>query len=144
MELTGLEHLDTLSYKELCSIETRISKLKVDQKKKETRELAKKIKELVSESGGSLEDLIPELSRQAEEPKNKRVKTAYTVAPKYQNPQNEAQTWSGRGRMPLWVKPYHEQARLAEIEIKQQVTPAQEPIQEPVKAVKKKGKEAEK
>lgn len=30
----------------------------------------------------------------------KRTKT--TVAPKYRNPQNAAQTWSGRGKRPLW------------------------------------------
>lgn len=26
------------------------------------------------------------------------------VLPKYRNPENPSQTWSGRGRMPLWVK----------------------------------------
>ncbi|MFK7860445.1 MAG: H-NS family nucleoid-associated regulatory protein [Granulosicoccus sp.] len=26
------------------------------------------------------------------------------VAPKYRNPDNKSQTWTGRGRQPLWVK----------------------------------------
>ena len=26
------------------------------------------------------------------------------VAPKYRNPQNPSETWTGRGRMPLWIK----------------------------------------
>jgi DNA-binding protein H-NS len=26
------------------------------------------------------------------------------VAPKFRNPANSAQTWTGRGKMPLWVK----------------------------------------
>jgi DNA-binding protein H-NS len=26
------------------------------------------------------------------------------VAPKYRNPENPYQTWSGRGRTPLWIK----------------------------------------
>jgi DNA-binding protein H-NS len=33
----------------------------------------------------------------------KRVKSA-PVAPKYRNPAAASQTWSGRGRKPLWIK----------------------------------------
>jgi DNA-binding protein H-NS len=34
-----------------------------------------------------------------------RVRRPYPkVFPKYQNPKNPAETWSGRGRQPLWVK----------------------------------------
>jgi DNA-binding protein H-NS len=37
----------------------------------------------------------------------KAAKTSYKrakVAPKYRNPTNAAQTWTGRGRTPLWVQ----------------------------------------
>lgn len=30
------------------------------------------------------------------------------VAPKYKNPANESETWTGRGRQPIWVKNYVE------------------------------------
>lgn len=30
------------------------------------------------------------------------------VAPKYRNPANESETWTGRGRQPIWVKEYVE------------------------------------
>jgi DNA-binding protein H-NS len=34
-----------------------------------------------------------------------RVRRSYPkVFPKYQNPKNPAETWSGRGKQPLWVK----------------------------------------
>ena len=28
-----------------------------------------------------------------------------TVRPKYRNPKNPAETWSGRGRLPRWLRP---------------------------------------
>ncbi|MDB4222407.1 H-NS histone family protein [Granulosicoccus sp.] len=28
------------------------------------------------------------------------------VAPKYKNPANESETWTGRGRQPIWVRDY--------------------------------------
>jgi len=28
------------------------------------------------------------------------------VAPKYKNPANSAETWTGRGRQPVWVREY--------------------------------------
>jgi len=31
-------------------------------------------------------------------------KTRKKVAPKYRNPADESQTWTGRGREPLWIK----------------------------------------
>ena len=37
-------------------------------------------------------------------PSRKRGK----VPPKYQNPANNAETWTGRGRQPVWVKNYLE------------------------------------
>ena len=37
--------------------------------------------------------------------------------PKYQNPRNPAETWTGRGRAPLWAKPYKDEGKLDEIKI---------------------------
>lgn len=34
------------------------------------------------------------------------------VAPKYRNPANADQTWTGRGRMPLWVQELHKAGKL--------------------------------
>ena len=35
--------------------------------------------------------------------KKKKSKARGKVAPKYRNPDDESQTWTGRGRKPLWV-----------------------------------------
>ncbi len=34
------------------------------------------------------------------------------IAPKYRNPKDKAQTWTGRGRMPLWAAELHASGRL--------------------------------
>lgn len=34
------------------------------------------------------------------------------VPPKYRNPKDKEQTWTGRGRMPLWAAELHEAGRL--------------------------------
>ncbi len=34
------------------------------------------------------------------------------IAPKYRNPKDKAQTWTGRGRMPLWAAELHAAGRL--------------------------------
>lgn len=38
------------------------------------------------------------------EPKPKLIKENKSVAPKYKNPQNAAEFWTGRGRAPLWAE----------------------------------------
>jgi DNA-binding protein H-NS len=36
------------------------------------------------------------------------------VAPKYRNPENHYQTWSGRGRTPMWIKRLQKQGKNVE------------------------------
>jgi DNA-binding protein H-NS len=51
-------------------------------------------------------------------PKAKRATAGKKVAPKYRDPANPAQTWTGRGRMPQWVQALHAAGTLASAEIK--------------------------
>lgn len=48
----------------------------------------------------------------------KRSTAGKKVAPKYRDPANSAQTWTGRGRMPQWVQALHTAGTLASAEIK--------------------------
>jgi DNA-binding protein H-NS len=56
------------------------------------------------------EQLTSTLARKIAEKKAKlddrlrRLENAPKVLPKYQNPKNTAETWSGRGKQPHWVK----------------------------------------
>jgi DNA-binding protein H-NS len=45
------------------------------------------------------------LAKKASAPRGK-------VAPKYRNPADPQQTWTGRGKMPLWVKALHSEGKL--------------------------------
>ena len=51
-------------------------------------------------------------------PKAKRATAGKKVAPKYRDPANAANTWTGRGRMPQWVQALHSAGTLASAEIK--------------------------
>ena len=50
-------------------------------------------------------------------PKAKRATAGKKVAPKYRDPANSANTWTGRGRMPQWVQALHTAGTLASAQI---------------------------
>lgn len=68
-----------------------------------------KINKYVKDHGYTIEELYGALSSPSTEKAGKRVvrnpkKTAGSkVAPKYRNPANPGETWSGRGRQPKWL-----------------------------------------
>jgi len=55
---------------------------------------------LAHENGYKMHDLFPELQPFAQAKPTKEKKT---IAPRYRNPTNAQETWSGRGRKPVWV-----------------------------------------
>ncbi len=57
-------------------------------------------------------------SASAKAPKARRSTAGRKVAPKYRNPANPAQTWTGRGRTPAWVQALQAAGQLASAEIK--------------------------
>lgn len=87
-------NLDSLSLKELKDLQAQVAKAIsgfVDRKKKQAlTELEEKAREL----GFSLAELT------GVAPARKRS----SAAPKYRNPANPAETWTGRGRKPRWYE----------------------------------------
>ena len=85
-----------MSEKELTKLKSDIDtemkrreKSKLDDARKAAEQAAKKY-------GYSLSDLTGDGARKsAKKP---------AAAPKYKNPEDESQTWSGRGRQPAWFK----------------------------------------
>ena len=63
------------------------------------QEVAAKVRKLAQDNGLDISDLMA--ADKTKKPKAK--KTRGKVAPKYKNPANSADTWTGRGRQPLWV-----------------------------------------
>ena len=63
------------------------------------QEVAERVRKLAHDNGLDISDLMA-----ADKPKKaKSKKPRGKVAPKYKNPANASETWTGRGRQPRWV-----------------------------------------
>ena len=63
------------------------------------QEVAEKVRKLAKDNGLEISDLLA-----ADKPnKAKAKKPRGKVAPKYKNPANGSETWTGRGRQSRWV-----------------------------------------
>lgn len=87
------------SYK--ADIEAELAERAKSSAKKE--KVLAKMRSLAKAEGLDLETLLETApARKASAPR----KAASKVAPKYQNPKNPAEKWTGRGRQPKWVSAY--------------------------------------
>jgi DNA-binding protein H-NS len=84
--------LEGMSYAQLAQMEARIARMKIEKQNAERAELRQRILAIVKEHGFEIGDLFG---------KGRKGKGA--VAIKYRDPQNPANTWTGRGRMPRWL-----------------------------------------
>lgn len=82
-ELKGLQH----------DVERAIK----DRQQQEVQRAREQILAIAKEAGVAVEDL---LGNPGTKPKKKDGKK---VEPKYQNPNDESKTWTGRGRQPKWM-----------------------------------------
>ncbi|NTV95111.1 MAG: H-NS histone family protein [Thiobacillus sp.] len=87
-------NLKTLSIAELKTLQKEIVNEMESRGKEERQKLLQEFRDKAKALGISLEELL------AVAPK---VRTAGKVAAKYANPANPEQTWTGRGKRPLWV-----------------------------------------
>lgn len=85
--------ISNLSVAELEALRGSIENVIVNRRQSELVNLRNAIEEMVADSGFTLDEVM-----QATASKKR------TVAPKYQNPADPSQTWSGRGRKPGWVE----------------------------------------
>ena len=99
MSLAEVEHqIDSLSLAELQELKFHVQK-KIDTRAKQERSsLIEKMDTMAKEKGFSgLEALMGGSGDEQAKPKRKAVE------PKYRNPADPDDTWSGRGRKPRWV-----------------------------------------
>lgn len=108
--------INSLNQKELADLISQASKRKkVLAKRKPINQVRAAINRVVRGSGYTLEELFgskPAGTTGARKPAaTRKAKTASKVAPKYRNPVNAAETWSGRGKQPRWLAGYVAEGR---------------------------------
>jgi len=83
-----------LSYRELTALQSQITQAVAKRKEEERASIKAQIAQLAASSGFDIHELM-----------GGKVKkqTNGKVAPKFANPKDPTQTWSGRGRKPLWM-----------------------------------------
>lgn len=89
-------NLDSLSPAELQALIKNAETQMESARKNQIQEVRGKIDAILKSSSLTLAEVYPTRGGKAA----KRSKS--TVAPKYRNPGNSTQTWSGRGKRPLW------------------------------------------
>lgn len=89
-------NLDSLSPAELQALIKSAEAQMQSARKNHIQKVRTKIEGLLKSAGLTIDEVYPRRGGQG----SKGPKAA--VAPKYRNPENPAQTWSGRGKRPLW------------------------------------------
>jgi len=109
-----------LSAKELGSLIRHAQKRKtVIAKRPALAKVRAQLTRLAKKSGYTLEEVVGVPTRAVRKPRVVKAKVAAAkpkrklakVEPKYRNPANAAETWSGRGKPPRWLAEYLNQGR---------------------------------
>jgi DNA-binding protein H-NS len=85
-------NLEKMSSAELSELRLQVDHLMVEKQASEKSALRQKMAEMAEAAGMSLDALF-----------GKGRKGKGSVAVKYRDPKNPENTWTGRGRMPLWM-----------------------------------------
>ena len=84
--------LEKMSYAELAEMQGQIERLKIEKQNAERVAVRKQVTELAKQHGFDIRELL-----------DRRRKGKGNVAPKYRDPKNPENAWTGRGRMPRWL-----------------------------------------
>jgi DNA-binding protein H-NS len=91
--MAKLNGLEKMSYAELAEAEVQIARLKIEKQNAERIAVRQKLTDMAKEHGFEIHELFG---------KGRKGKGS-SVAPKYRDPKNPENTWTGRGRMPRWL-----------------------------------------
>ena len=97
----AVEDLIEKPLKDLLELEAKLANAIGRKKLSEKANLAKHIRELAKANGFELEDLV---SVNVKKSRKARQDAGKPMQPKYRNPANESETWSGKGPLPKWLK----------------------------------------
>lgn len=114
--------INSLSAKELDALINQAKKRRTTlAKRKPLSTVRNKLAQLARAEGYSIEELFggacgrgetaPRGPKAGKGAARKSATKGSKVAPKYRNPDNPAETWSGRGKQPRWLAAYTSQGR---------------------------------
>lgn len=86
-------NVDKMSLKELQELEAKVKKAIAGAREREKAEMKLKVESMLAGAGLSLNEIYG----------GRGATKGKTVAPKYMNPDNRSETWTGRGRKPRWL-----------------------------------------
>ena len=98
--------LASLSLNELQAIQKKVNREIQKRRSKAQEEGLKKIKLIAAEYGLTSNELKGISSDKRSATGKKIAKKRGPVAPKYRDPSNTENTWTGRGRKPKWVEAF--------------------------------------
>ena len=84
--------IDRMTFRELQDLELKIKRAKSTAQEKTRTDLKDKVEAMVAAAGFKMSDLF-----------GGRGGKGRKVAAKYVNPDDSAETWTGRGRKPRWL-----------------------------------------
>ena len=87
--------IKNLSHNQLNELIAKAQTRQTELRREQVGTVRDKVMALIREEGFTFDDLFG-----ARAPKSKRAGTV--VAPKFRNPDDSEQTWSGRGKRPRW------------------------------------------
>lgn len=98
--------LASLSLNELESIQKKVNREIQKRRSKAQEEGLRKIKLIAAEYGLTSNELKGISSTKISAARKKTATKRGPVAPKYRDPSNAQNTWTGRGRKPKWVEAF--------------------------------------
>lgn len=103
--------LSQMSRKELLQLQEDVAVALKEAEQRELSEAMKAVEQAAAQYGYSLDEVLG-TSQKAQTSKKTKA------APKYRNPENPSETWTGRGRKPHWVhKALTDGVDISELEI---------------------------
>lgn len=87
-------NLENMSLKDLKALQTQVARHIADFEDRRKRDALKELEDKARALGFSLEEIVGAKAARKRAP----------AKPKYANPANKSETWTGRGRKPRWVE----------------------------------------
>ncbi len=109
---SAFDMIQYMSLEDLVALQNEINKLLGKKQSEQKSKLAEQFKELAKKSG--LELGVITWSEEMEKAAKKAERKKKKYHPKYRNPENPEQTWTGLGMKPRWVRALLDQGKTME------------------------------